>query len=220
MFISNYIFSFGEIWPCPLAYVLRRHKLPSRSFSRVWDLRVEGTHHWDQVSRPEEVHFHRKRCSSIIFCFIYVHVSGDLFQQPKAAGLFAPGMPSPPPPTTETPDAQARREQYQGTRQLPKTLILSPSVATVQSRSEEWPDAQPRSLSPFSPVIPKSLGLSPPPPSLRPISPAVAAPPAKPPPPARAGADADPPNMYKDGTYWKLLVYKDDRVDMFHMVCL
>ena len=123
-----------------------------------------------------------------------------MFQQPVDGGAFAPGLP----PQTSlaaasltSPDATARREQYQsrggggggggGGGHNGRESLMAPTV------SFQDPDKTPPPEHPVSPPVPKPE--STPPPNGAPSAPA----PSKPAPKNAA--------VYQDGAYWKFLVF-------------
>ena len=148
---------------------------------------------------------------------------GELFQEPMAAGNFAPGLPEVP----ETPENAAARAKYQCRRKdLGSTMVLGETETPPTQRvfSPEQPDGVGNGTHSHNPIetpkrenetpAPKPLNLAPPSTCVKTVldkSPAETPPdstskPDKSPTETLSSAKTKPvSDLYADGTYWKYL---------------
>ena len=131
---------------------------------------------------------------------------GELFPQPKAAGMFTPGLPR---PVSSTPDAESKRHAFQsrgkGGVKVPSSFVepnLNDGLGNGWNNSQNCfsGGGTPRDSPMISPQACHGQPSS------------KAAPPTPPPPPVAKSPPAvvppkveKPVSIYDDGMYWKLL---------------
>jgi len=150
---------------------------------------------------------------------------GDLFAQPKAAGVFMPGLPTPTQATLGSPPVSALRDSYQnrGKGHGHGTQVSIPSTETLQEPLEHDgvgdgynSQAGNRFVDPPTPPMLQPVVTPTGTPNGTPIARPKVGPKAPPAPPAlvqpapkngqpQHSQPANPPSIYENGVYWKLL---------------
>ena len=170
-------------------------------------------------------------CECVCVLSTYLHMKhlnqslGDLFAQPKAAGVFMPGLPTPTQATLGSPPVSALRDSYQnrGKGHGHGTQVSIPSTENLQEPLEHDgvgdgynSQAGNRFVDPPTPPMLQPVVTPTGTPNGTPIARPKVGPKAPPAPPAlvqpapkngqpQHSQPANPPSIYENGVYWKLL---------------